>query len=210
MIFKPELVKKINAGTKTMTRRIVKDGETECRYREGRVYAVQPGRGKAASFSITILDIRQERLGEIDYRDARREGFKTTDEFAAYWTALHKSFRPDQLVWVIGFIKGDLTDTPHLLAARPGGAQGDYTSIPARAVKGEGEAVQAKLLDRWAVEGRERHADVLAEQRKSLLSAVQGVRIEAARRGNYPRAQRRLKSVEHHLKALENEARGVA
>lgn len=45
VIFRPELARKIIRGEKTMTRRPIKPGETTCRYRPGRDYAVQPGRG---------------------------------------------------------------------------------------------------------------------------------------------------------------------
>lgn len=204
---KPELVKDIRSGRRTMFRIPVKG---DCRYQPKRCYTLRAATDQSPALQITVLEVREERLGSISLRDVKREGHRTTQEFVKAWKDAHKTYDENQRVYVMSFAQGDLTDTPHLLAARPGGAQGDYTTIPARAVKGEGEAVQAKLLDRWAVEGRERHADVLAEQRKSLLSAVQGVRIEAARRGNYPRAQRRLKSVEHHLKALENEAQGAA
>lgn len=212
MIFQPELVKQILAGRKTMTRRPVKDGETSCRYRPGRVYAVQQGRGKAATTRITILgEPRQERLGDISLDDARREGFRTREEFREYWAGLYGSHDPERLVWVLSFAKGDCTDRPHLLAARPGGPEGDYTSIPARAVRGEGEAVERRLLEREAQKSRERHGGVVAAERERLLAAVGAVRLEAARQNaGSAMVRKRLKSIEHQLRAMEREARRSA
>ena len=127
MIFRPELVKQILAGKKTMTRRPVKPGELACRYKPGRVYGVQLGRGRPTHMTgeeplrITILEVRQEHLGEITLPDARREGFRTTQEFKDYWRGLYGTFDLELPVWVIGFARGDVTDRPRLLAARPGG-----------------------------------------------------------------------------------------
>jgi hypothetical protein len=89
MIFSPELVKKIAAGGKTMTRRPVKAGERTCRYLAGHSYAVQAGRGKPGSFRITVVDVRTEHVGNISLRDVRREGFRTTAEFYDYWHRLY-------------------------------------------------------------------------------------------------------------------------
>jgi len=89
MIFKPELVKKIQAGTKTMTRRPVRPGEKSCTYEEGHSYAVTPGRGKLAVLRITVTEVRREHVGQINLRDARKEGFRTTGEFFDYWHRLY-------------------------------------------------------------------------------------------------------------------------
>lgn len=116
--------------------------------------------------------------------------------------------------YIIRFEKGDLSatiDRPRLLAARPGGSEGDYTTVPARAIKGEGEAVPARMLERWATENWERHAEILADQRTRLLRAVQAVRVESARQnaGSFW-ARKRLKRTEQELKAQERRARLTA
>lgn len=103
MIFKPEMVQRILAGSKTMTRRKLKPGETECRYREGRPYAVQAGRGKKATTRIVVTEVRAERLGDISDADAQREGFRGRHQFNDYWRKLHGSLEPDEQVWVISF-----------------------------------------------------------------------------------------------------------
>lgn len=89
MIFKPELVRQIQAGRKTMTRRPVRPSEKACRYREGHVYAVQPGRGRRAVCMVTVTDVRLEHVGRISLADAKREGFRTTADFLTYWQHLY-------------------------------------------------------------------------------------------------------------------------
>lgn len=89
MIFRPELVRDIRAGRKTATRRPVKAGKP-CRYRPGKSYAVQPGRGKSATCRIKVTSVTRELVGDITHADAVAEGFRTTDDFKAYWIALHE------------------------------------------------------------------------------------------------------------------------
>lgn len=207
MSYRPELVRSVRAGKRTMFRQPAKG---ECRYKEKRVYVLRAATDQTPALQITVLEIREERLGSISLRDVKREGHRTTQDFVADWKGVHNGYDENMRVHVVSFVQGDATDTPHMLSANPGSDRADYTTIPARAIRGEGEAVSGKLLERWGTEGRERHADVLADQRHGLLAAVQKVRIEAARRGTGLGAQKRLKSVEHHLKAIENESRGVA
>ena len=109
MIFKPELVEKILEGSKTETRRVMKPGETECRYEPARDYALQPGRGRRAVGRIAIIEVRRERLGEITHEGALREGFPTVRAFLDYWRRLHGGVDPEQEVWVIRFelVEGD-------------------------------------------------------------------------------------------------------
>ncbi len=91
MIFKPELVDLIKQGKKTMTRRPVKAGEGECRYQVGRAYQVQRGRGKPGEETITIVEVRRERLGDVSVKDARREGFPNVAAFLRYWRSLYSA-----------------------------------------------------------------------------------------------------------------------
>lgn len=88
MIFQIELERLVRHGRKTITRRPVKPDQP-CRYRTGHSYAVQPGRGKPATCRITITGIDRQFAGAITLPDAVGEGFKTTDDFKAYWIALH-------------------------------------------------------------------------------------------------------------------------
>jgi hypothetical protein len=113
MNFRPELAKQVRMGKKTQTRQPVKAtdtdqfGITKCRYVTGRSYSIQAGR-KSGYGRLTVLDVRRDRLGDITLADARREGFKTTDEFKDHWADMYGSFDPDTEVWVISFRVGDL------------------------------------------------------------------------------------------------------
>ena len=79
MIFKPELVNLILAGKKTQTRRPlfydIHGKVIPCRYKVGKTYAVQPGRGKHQVARIEILEVRRESWGAISEPDAIAEGF---------------------------------------------------------------------------------------------------------------------------------------
>lgn len=198
MIFRPELVRKIKAGDKTMTRRPVKPGEKDCRYQPGKAYAVQPGRTHAQVCRITITDVRQEAAGEISFKDARKEGFRTTTEFKDYWKTLYGSFDAAQPVWVIAFELGDSTDKPRLLVsgagrerfkAAPGRKQGskrqvvadtetsqDYVTQPHLAMAGEPEAVTEHEQTKQSVvahtRDQERLADPLRKKRDELAQTL--------------------------------------
>lgn len=114
VIFKPEMVEKILAGGKTETRRPVKLGETECRYKLGRTYAVQPGRTKHGIARITVLEVRRELPYEISESSAINEGFavdwvagvyvRPVEHFFGYWERLYGGLPDaDEEVWVIRF-----------------------------------------------------------------------------------------------------------
>jgi hypothetical protein len=112
VIFKPEMVAKILAGEKTVTRRPVKwkisraaapDLWFPCRYEVGKDYAVQPGRGKKAVARIRIVGVRRGLLAGVDREDARLEGFASVAHFRRYWTTLYGSFDSTQPVDRIEF-----------------------------------------------------------------------------------------------------------
>ena len=98
MIFKGMLDKVLD-GTKTQTRRLVKDGDyltgpirlskhswsgmyvvnnMRTRLEEKKTYAVQPGRGKTGVARIRINIIRREKLMHISITDCIAEGIETT------------------------------------------------------------------------------------------------------------------------------------
>ncbi len=113
MIFKPEMVEKILAGEKSVTRRPVKWEDTgfevrnlPCKYEVGKDYAVQPGRGKKAVGRIRVLDVQRGRLGVAatwPRAEARREGFKVWRDLMHYWAVLYGGYDPTQLVDRIEF-----------------------------------------------------------------------------------------------------------
>lgn len=217
MIFRPELARKIARGEKTQTRRPVKPGEKHCRYREGRDYAVQPGRGKPSSFRILILAVEGQALGDLTYRDARAEGFKTRDEFQAYWRALYGSYDPGQPVWAIRFRLLTSHDKPRLLMpigaghhdphANPGvdtPADHGYTADPRRAVRDEPEAVDQATQDRYARHAREKERttsqDVWRESRADLTRALD--RLKAMAPGH--RITREIREIEQRIRRLDD------
>ena len=78
---------KVLSGDKTMTRRVVRNGERlsddglavlypngRVKWKVGRTYAVQPARGKNAVGRIRITTIRQEQLRDITDHDIECEG----------------------------------------------------------------------------------------------------------------------------------------
>lgn len=121
MIFQPELAAKVLDGSKTVTRRPVKDNEDgslkPCRYRPGRPYAVQvpqtdgrgKGRGGKAVGHIEVVGVNRQRLyvgiagPGSDEAEARREGFEYLADFTDYWIDLYGSWEPFTLVDRIEF-----------------------------------------------------------------------------------------------------------
>lgn len=116
MIFTAAAVTQISEGKKTMTRRPVKSGETYCRYEANRAYAIQPAGGHSKD-RLTVIEVRQEKLGEITLKDAKREGHRSTAAFVAVWLDEHGIYAADLPVWVISFARGDLTDQPRYCRA---------------------------------------------------------------------------------------------
>jgi|GEM_PF-3017492 len=109
MIFKPVLIEKIIAGTKTVTRRPI-DGRThpnyECSYKPGKVYSIQPGMARPTVARIRVLAVERTRLRTTFWDDfeASREGFPGPEEFEAYWRDLYGGkFDGDRWVWRIAF-----------------------------------------------------------------------------------------------------------
>jgi hypothetical protein len=111
VIFKPELVKKILAGEKTVTRRPAKQLQSiglaniysPSHYKPGKEYAVQPGRGKKGVARIRIKRVNLEALGIIDQDEARAEGFASVYAFAEYWAEIYCQWEPTRLVHRIEF-----------------------------------------------------------------------------------------------------------
>lgn len=89
MIFTADRARDVKTGAKTQTRRPIKPGERACRYKPGRTYAVQPGRGKPEICRIEVTHVERQLAGQITHAQARAEGFRTTDDFKIAWVAIH-------------------------------------------------------------------------------------------------------------------------
>ena len=99
MIFSPELVEKVMGGKKTVTRR-----RLPVRYQPGKVYAVQPGRGKRHVGHIKVRRVEEQRLSMVmKWGEARREGFRRRGDFINYWEKLHGPIKFHETVARIAF-----------------------------------------------------------------------------------------------------------
>jgi hypothetical protein len=107
--FRPEMVERILAGEKTQTRRLVSDNprspwwKERCSLKQGRSYAVCPGRGKRAVARVRIAGVRREPLAWINDIGARAEGFRDRQHFVDYWKRLHGGWDLSAIVWVVSF-----------------------------------------------------------------------------------------------------------
>ncbi len=204
MILSPDLVKLVRSGRKTQHRT-----PHEPPMKPKRCYAVQTAKGKPAVLHITITDVRgPERLETIDFQGARKEGFRTVEDFRTHWIALHARWNPLELVWVISFELGDTTDRPRLLKARAGGSQ--YTSIPALALQGAGEEVSEPNQGRYALESEEGlsvarnarwhdHAEKLQMMAQSLRYEMREDVAPVAIRENLRAIERQCRSIQRKI-----------
>jgi hypothetical protein len=98
MIFGKELIEKVLSGEKIVTRR------RSSRYQVGKVYAIQPGRGKKHVGHIEILSVQEQRLSMVMRPgEVRREGFRRYGDFVNYWEKLHGPIQYHETVARIEF-----------------------------------------------------------------------------------------------------------
>lgn len=92
------------------------------KWRVGRTYAVQPGRGRRQIARIRVVRIRSERLSRISQADARAEGFADRREFMRTWERIHGPGSRECRVWVLEFelvaVCVNLEELPRPSAAR--------------------------------------------------------------------------------------------
>lgn len=192
MIFSKRMLNQVLAGSKTETRRPLKGHETECRYKPGRDYAVQPNRGTPAIARITVLGVDLQRVGDITYDSARREGFKTRDDFWAYWTELYGQCDHDQQVWAIAF---RLVDDPLRLLHRD--SSHGYTHDDRQALDEEPEAIDERAQEEITIASRARFAEHQKRDRAEEMARrdarrvgakIRQAAIQIARNGGDPTA----------------------
>lgn len=208
---KADLAKSLRSGKRSMFRLPVK-GEKPCSYREGRPYVVKSATEDTPAEYITITEVREQALGEITLREVKREGYPSNasglEEFREDWKAQHRKYSSKQRVWVIGFIPGDQSDTLRIPAARPGS---HYVSLPALGLSGAAPEVSEDYQGVFSSAAQNARRSGLCARREKLLALVAIVRLEVAKQNiGSSTARRRLKTVEHNLRALEREARRVA
>jgi hypothetical protein len=112
-------VKQVLSGDKTKTSRLInphdaavmgRDGKIEVvlnngrdKYRVGKTYAVQPGRGKPAVGRIRLLGIERRVISDTNKSEAKQEGFASRQEFFAQWDEIHGEGKRDADVWMLEF-----------------------------------------------------------------------------------------------------------
>lgn len=188
MIFTPTLARKIVAGRKTETRRPVDPDARACRYRIGRTYSIQ-GRANGPSLGrLQILAIDKQNLGDITYESARREGFRTRDEFRAQWEETYGHYDTNQPVWVILFAL--VADEPRLLHRD---SSHGYTNDARMALKGEPEAVPPTEIALYnkSIEARERFRTERLEEHtrreaRKVTQRIKHMATELAKKGQDP------------------------
>jgi hypothetical protein len=198
VIFRPRLANLVVAGKKTQTRRAVKDGERDCRYRPGREYAVQPGRGKPARGRIAILAVKSQRLADITFDEARAEGFRSRDEFFDYWRELHGDVDQDLVVWAIAF---RLVDDPPRLLHRD--SSHGYTTDTRQALEEEQEAISEEEQRELTREAHERDRKRWETDKSELLEAIEKAKDNpAVRRFSHMLSQmeQRVERIDRNLK----------
>jgi len=100
ILFKSEYIESILNGTKTQTRRAGKK-----RWNVGSVHQCQTQLFKNNSVfaKVEILDVYEERLGDISESDAQIEGGYDRNTFAAVWARINGRYEPNLQVWVVKF-----------------------------------------------------------------------------------------------------------
>ncbi len=195
MIFKPELARLIMQGKKTATRRPANG--VPCRYKPGVDYAIQPGRGKSAVGRINVVDVERQQLGDLTYREALAEGFRTTADFARYWLALYDrtlelgELNADQVlelwrdrygrseVWAITFelCKPVLITVPEIPLYLHRYAHRAPTTDRSQRALGEPEIIDIRIARKHRSVARAQHATEHQQQFNRLRSSQLGAQV---------------------------------
>lgn len=103
LLFQEEHIEQIRNGEKTVTRRDWRRRQA----REGGVYIASTEMftsHEEADCYIQVTDVYQEQLGEMDDRDAEKEGGYTLEEFQRLWEDINgEPWDPEKEVYVVEF-----------------------------------------------------------------------------------------------------------
>ena len=102
MLFKAEHIEPIQRRKKTQTRRAGRK-----RWIVGNCYQCRTSfRKEDKPFAyIRVTDLREEFLGQISDKDARKEGYPHVPAYKKAFKRIYGGWDPHQLVWVIDFVK---------------------------------------------------------------------------------------------------------
>lgn len=104
ILFKKRFIDPILSGAKTQTRRVGKR-----RWNVGSIHQARTSYVSEAFAHLRILDVRQERVGDITETDARAEGVGSVEEFVRLWPTINGEWDPDLAVWVVTFEREEVT-----------------------------------------------------------------------------------------------------
>ena len=100
MLFKPEHIKMILSGKKTMTRRAWKKPMVKV----GGVYKCKTKLYSKDYFAkIRVDKLCQQKLGDATLGDVKKEGYSSRDDFREIWIKINGNWDLEQTVWVIEF-----------------------------------------------------------------------------------------------------------
>jgi|GEM_PF-1306819 len=100
ILFKEQHMKAIQSGKKTQTRRLWKSA----RAKVGSVHLAKTRMLSEEYFAkLRILDVHQEKLGDITPEDAMKEGGYSVKEFQEIWAWINKGWDPELMVYVVEF-----------------------------------------------------------------------------------------------------------
>ena len=102
MMFDKLCVDKILAGEKTVTRRLPKGRQPAI---PGKIHKLKIDRTKDVYGLILITDCYLEQIGEVDDKEAKREGFSSREEYIDYFMDVNNIdiLSYYDLVWVVEF-----------------------------------------------------------------------------------------------------------
>lgn len=109
MNFQPELAEKVMRGEKTVTRRLVSDNprspwwQERTWYQPGKVFTVNPGRGKPNIGRARVKSARLIRLSVPSLGETHAEGFATMHEFRKAFAAINGRYDQNAKVWRVEF-----------------------------------------------------------------------------------------------------------
>ena len=179
-----------------------------CRYKVDHDYALQRGRGVKADndVRIKVTAVRQEKLGALTYEDAVAEGFRTRDEFFAYWEGLYQEKPDPELpVWVITF---EPTFPDEYLTDNRDPRKGplDIVNTPPQTggMKDEPQVAPRAYVNLVSSEAKRREVTELAEYLKSLevieAALASRLRKRPEINGEVQRAKRQIMRAKEKLK----------